>query len=108
MAALDSSDTPPIARAREKLPVCVLAMPKNQGPTVPPRLPTPLIRPIPTPATLAGSTSPGRVQNGPKRPRNAPMPIDRQITVAQVPPPRSEEHTSELQSHVNLVCRLLL
>src|SRR5579864_9852422 len=24
------------------------------------------------------------------------------------PPPRSEEHTSELQSHVNLVCRLLL
>src|SRR6266480_6031175 len=25
-----------------------------------------------------------------------------------VPSPRSEEHTSELQSHVNLVCRLLL
>src|SRR6266571_2422300 len=25
-----------------------------------------------------------------------------------VPNPRSEEHTSELQSHVNLVCRLLL
>src|SRR4051812_49914176 len=24
------------------------------------------------------------------------------------PEPRSEEHTSELQSHVNLVCRLLL
>src|SRR5690242_21178014 len=24
------------------------------------------------------------------------------------PPSRSEEHTSELQSHVNLVCRLLL
>src|SRR5438477_5717846 len=24
------------------------------------------------------------------------------------PAPRSEEHTSELQSHVNLVCRLLL
>src|SRR4051812_49881142 len=24
------------------------------------------------------------------------------------PPARSEEHTSELQSHVNLVCRLLL
>src|SRR5690242_21362579 len=28
-------------------------------------------------------------------------------TLAQTPP-RSEEHTSELQSHVNLVCRLLL
>src|SRR5690242_20979551 len=25
-----------------------------------------------------------------------------------LPRPRSEEHTSELQSHVNLVCRLLL
>src|SRR5260370_16061349 len=25
-----------------------------------------------------------------------------------VPPARSEEHTSELQSHLNLVCRLLL
>src|SRR5690242_21400745 len=28
--------------------------------------------------------------------------------VAQRQVPRSEEHTSELQSHVNLVCRLLL
>src|SRR5690242_21358879 len=27
---------------------------------------------------------------------------------AQLQAPRSEEHTSELQSHVNLVCRLLL
>src|SRR5207237_10846740 len=26
----------------------------------------------------------------------------------QKPPARSEEHTSELQSHLNLVCRLLL
>src|SRR2546430_5747021 len=30
------------------------------------------------------------------------LPADR------VPPPRSEEHTSELQSQSNLVCRLLL
>src|SRR5262249_59928802 len=29
-------------------------------------------------------------------------------SVALVPPPRSEEHTSELQSLTNLVCRLLL
>src|SRR5690242_21403261 len=28
--------------------------------------------------------------------------------LAQLATPRSEEHTSELQSHVNLVCRLLL
>src|SRR5260370_9357215 len=27
---------------------------------------------------------------------------------SRVSPPRSEEHTSELQSHLNLVCRLLL
>src|SRR6267154_4840906 len=28
--------------------------------------------------------------------------------VRHIPPPRSEEHTSELQSPVHLVCRLLL
>src|SRR5579864_8756439 len=28
--------------------------------------------------------------------------------ISQATKPRSEEHTSELQSHVNLVCRLLL
>src|SRR6266480_5186296 len=40
-------------------------------------------------------------------------PVDRravriEAAVAQAAEPRSEEHTSELQSHVNLVCRLLL
>src|SRR5690242_21052947 len=30
------------------------------------------------------------------------------MPTAAIPPIRSEEHTSELQSHVNLVCRLLL
>src|SRR4051812_49508319 len=35
--------------------------------------------------------------------------VHRQRTAAdQQVVPRSEEHTSELQSHVNLVCRLLL
>src|SRR5690242_21462201 len=35
--------------------------------------------------------------------------LDRGDLLAQRPPgQRSEEHTSELQSHVNLVCRLLL
>src|SRR5690242_21180213 len=29
-------------------------------------------------------------------------------SLARAPQDRSEEHTSELQSHVNLVCRLLL
>src|SRR6266480_3995409 len=32
----------------------------------------------------------------------------RAVTTLWNAPPRSEEHTSELQSHVNLVCRLLL
>src|SRR5260370_28502866 len=31
-----------------------------------------------------------------------------QLGIVAVVPPRSEEHTSELQSHLNLVCRLLL
>src|SRR6266480_7930021 len=34
--------------------------------------------------------------------------VRRQGLLAVVFAPRSEEHTSELQSHVNLVCRLLL
>src|SRR5690242_21156947 len=39
--------------------------------------------------------------------RSSPSP--RQITSSRRPAhDRSEEHTSELQSHVNLVCRLLL
>src|SRR5437773_9167249 len=33
---------------------------------------------------------------------------DRTPTGASASPPRSEEHTSELQSHHDLVCRLLL
>src|SRR4051812_49968016 len=34
--------------------------------------------------------------------------IDPSYMLRSVPANRSEEHTSELQSHVNLVCRLLL
>src|SRR5437773_12329834 len=40
-----------------------------------------------------------------------PVPHDRASAEApdpQAPPDRSEEHTSELQSHHDLVCRLLL
>src|SRR6266571_6758030 len=36
-------------------------------------------------------------------------PFDASTDITSIlPEPRSEEHTSELQSHVNLVCRLLL
>src|SRR5260370_30347291 len=57
----------------------------------------------------------------PARPRSSPAPpLLRRAPPVQVPSPpggprrrsggagRSEEHTSELQSHLNLVCRLLL
>src|SRR5256885_12411101 len=54
------------------------------------QLRTPAPPPARTPAPTA-SARPGR-DGGPARP----------------PPPRSEEHTSELQSPCNLVCRLLL
>src|SRR5690242_20961241 len=43
--------------------------------------------------------------------QNKPVPlsqpeVDRMLHTASAAPARSEEHTSELQSHVNLVCRL--
>src|SRR5690242_21537044 len=44
-------------------------------------------------------------------PRNvlpASRPGPRRAAACRPVEPRSEEHTSELQSHVNLVCRLLL
>src|SRR5260370_15413010 len=34
--------------------------------------------------------------------------VERMLTVSATCAQRSEEHTSELQSHLNLVCRLLL
>src|SRR5690242_20958939 len=43
--------------------------------------------------------------------RHGPAPVEadgRLRDPSSDPPRRSEEHTSELQSHVNLVCRLLL
>src|SRR2546429_4619851 len=54
----------------------------------------------------------------PIRPGSAPMRACRRLPIAPVPPAapaapgggaaRSEEHTSELQSRLHLVCRLLL
>src|SRR5690242_21577702 len=35
-------------------------------------------------------------------------PTSHGMAITELLAPRSEEHTSELQSHVNLVCRLLL
>src|SRR4051812_50156127 len=43
-------------------------------------------------------------------PEEMPVPptLDWDLWLGPAPARRSEEHTSELQSHVNLVCRLLL
>src|SRR5947207_4853760 len=38
----------------------------------------------------------------------SPHDVDLLFDVRHLPNPRSEEHTSELQSHSDLVCRLLL
>src|SRR6266480_7800254 len=53
-----------------------------------------------TPRRLATSARPSRTDSV------APLRTYRSPGVPRSP--RSEEHTSELQSHVNLVCRLLL
>src|SRR5438034_6035897 len=59
--------------------------------------------------TLFRSPRPSSTASAPSRcsPRG---PSPRPTTIAPTPParPRSEEHTSELQSHSDLVCRLLL
>src|SRR6266571_8194617 len=52
-------------------------------------------------STLFPYTTLFRSRPGPRRP-------PRPARAARRAGPRSEEHTSELQSHVNLVCRLLL
>src|SRR2546430_13640074 len=38
----------------------------------------------------------------------SPVPAEIDLRICRMPPERSEEHTSELQSQSNLVCRLLL
>src|SRR6266480_6627086 len=43
-----------------------------------------------------------------RSPRPRPSPVCSGSATTWRRPGRSEEHTSELQSHVNLVCRLLL
>src|SRR6476661_11102914 len=50
---------------------------------------------------------PARASPVPSPRATRPSPPPRR-TPPRTAPPRSEEHTSELQSHLNLVCRLLL
>src|SRR5467141_4617564 len=74
------------------------------------------------PGSVPSSTTvtPGEATRCPMRPANAELPLRLKSpsspcptascnsTPGQPGPSRSEEHTSELQSHLNLVCRLLL
>src|SRR2546430_10181585 len=61
----------------------------------------PWISPPPAPRNTAPSA--------PNCPKSPPLPTPSSSASVAIPPtPRSEEHTSELQSQSNLVCRLLL
>src|SRR5215211_8203395 len=84
---------------------------RGSGPTWPRRCagawpPPAWSRPRATPPTASSATSPSTSSASPpwpKPPTSAPT-----THPAPTPPrPRSEEHTSELQSHSDLVCRLL-
>src|SRR5690242_20872591 len=57
---------------------------------------------------LTGNTSDRSRMRHPHRPHLELRHLPPQLAKISVMSPRSEEHTSELQSHVNLVCRLLL
>src|SRR5438477_9254701 len=57
------------------------------------------------PYTTLFRSNDGRVAEADVHRRDAGDTLERAVDRAQA---RSEEHTSELQSHVNLVCRLLL
>src|SRR5260370_13740612 len=79
------------------------------------RPPRPPLFPSTTLSRSCAADNPGRrlceLQNrdGPARPQHALNLPQPRLIVRQIPEfTRSEEHTSELQSHLNLVCRLLL
>src|SRR5690242_21093001 len=55
-----------------------------------------------------GALVPARPGRSRAEPRACRRRAGRRRCGVRRPPPRSEEHTSELQSHVNLVSRLLL
>src|SRR5690242_21204711 len=62
--------------------------------------------PAQSPTAARSSTSCSTMRHATRGPRPRRVPSPRREGGSHAP--RSEEHTSELQSHVNLVCRLLL
>src|SRR5438105_7212195 len=67
-----------------------------------------LIIPLPPRSTLFPYTTLFRSRAPPRRSARAAAPARPRRSSGSHPRPRSEEHTSELQSRVDLVCRLLL
>src|SRR5260370_29114529 len=59
-------------------------------------------------ATLLRAPSPTKILRCSRAARIQPRKLALIFWFARTSAPRSEEHTSELQSHLNLVCRLLL
>src|SRR3989442_3984714 len=55
-----------------------------------------------------GAERPVRVSIKPAHKANSPLRLPAAYAARKTKPPRSEEHTSELQSRPHLVCRLLL
>src|SRR6266446_945594 len=58
--------------------------------------------------SLPVSATPSQPINVPKNGKSQPVRVNARPKTASMPEYRSEEHTSELQSPCNLVCRLLL
>src|SRR5690348_17895727 len=73
----------------------------------PPPPPPPPLPPPPAGASSPAAPQPARMEQSTNSPSLSPLFIA-VLTVAVRPAVRSEEHTSELQSPVHLVCRLLL
>src|SRR5438270_6565251 len=60
------------------------------------------------PTRRSSDLSPSTSSHSPARALPAPLAVGQSFWARQRFSPRSEEHTSELQSQSNLVCRLLL
>src|SRR5690606_41548950 len=101
------------------LVVCVFWMlPRPPSPTLFPyttlfRSPAPrgLLRPgtcRPKRSRSRGSRTLPTAPGGQEQERPWPSPLNPRAAARAIVPARSEEHTSELQSRENLVCRLLL
>src|SRR5690242_21227242 len=93
----------PIAYSTVDIPSSSVANNVSRAHSVRILLPTIMLSPH---FSSAVTESPTPVHRRPTRRPRAQCPSTRMP--ADSTDPRSEEHTSELQSHVNLVCRLLL